>query len=170
MLRSGTGRAPASASRRACSTRSAPCPGSTAADGFLQGYAQFVDKDGTAIQSAGAPTFGISWAGGDHVGPARIAAGRAPVRDGEVAMDPGTARRHGFAVGDRVRVLAEGEAEPFRIVGLFTLGTEGDFGAVSFAAFDPHTAQRVFGAPGTYDAIYLRVAPGTTLPEAWSAR
>jgi putative ABC transport system permease protein len=135
-----------------------------AADGFLQGYAQFVGKDGkTTIQTAGAPTFGISWSGGDQVGPARIAGGRRPVRDGEVAMDVGTARRNGFKVGDRVKVLLEGEAEQFKLVGLFKLGTQGDFGAVSFAAFDPRTAQRVFGAPGVFDAVNVRVAPGTSV-------
>ncbi len=84
------------------------------------------------------------------------------MRDGEVAMDVGTARRNGFAVGDSVKVLLQGEAERFKLVGLFQLGSEGDFGAVSFAAFDPHTAQRVFGAPGVFDAINVRVAPGTS--------
>lgn len=135
-----------------------------AADGFLQGYAQFVEKDGkTTIQTAGAPTFGISWSGGDQVGPARIASGGRPVRDGQVAMDVGTARRNGFKVGDRVKVLLEGEAEEFELVGLFKLGTQGDFGAVSFAAFDPRTAQRVFGAPGVFDAVNVRVQPGTSV-------
>ena len=142
-------------------------PGVKAADGFLQGYAQFVEKDGkTTIQTAGAPTFGISWSGGDQVGPARIAAGRRPVRDGEVAMDVGTARRNGFKVGDRVKVLLTGPAERFKIVGLFKLGTQGDFGAVSFAAFDPHTAQRVFGAPGLFDAVNVRVEPGISIAAA----
>jgi putative ABC transport system permease protein len=142
-------------------------PGVQAADGFLQGYAQFVEKDGeTTIQTAGAPTFGISWSGGDQVGPARIAQGRRPVRDGEVAMDVGTARRNGFKVGDRVKVLLQGEAEEFDLVGLFRLGTQGDFGAVSFAAFDPKTAQRVFVAPGVFDAVNVRVEPGTSVATA----
>ncbi len=142
-------------------------PGIKAADGFLQGYAQFVEKDGrTAIQTAGAPTFGISWSGGEQVGPARIAAGRRPEHNHEVAMDVGTARRHGFKVGDRVKVLLTGPAERFTIVGLLKLGTQGDFGAVSFAAFDPNTAQRVFGAEGLYDAVNVRVRPGTSIAAA----
>ena len=65
-------------------------------------------------------------------------------------------------MGSRDRVKS-GE---FKLVGLFKLGTEGDFGAVSFAAFDPHTAQRVFGAPGVFDAINVRVAPGVPLATA----
>jgi putative ABC transport system permease protein len=80
-------------------------------------------------------------------------------------MDVGTARRNGFEVGDRVRVLLTGPAETFRIAGLFKLGTQGDFGAVSFAAFDPDTAQKVFGADGLYDAINVRVEEGVS-PEA----
>jgi putative ABC transport system permease protein len=139
-------------------------PGVAAADGFLQGYAQFVDKDGNAIQTAGAPTFGISWSGGDQVGPARVAEGRRPAGPDEVAMDVGTARRNGFEVGDRVKVLLLGPAREFEIAGLFKLGNQGDFGAVSFAAFDPDTAQRVFGAEGLYDAINVRVVDGASIP------
>src|SRR5260370_17525045 len=30
--------------------------------GFVQGYAQFVDRSGHAIQSTGAPTIGLAWA------------------------------------------------------------------------------------------------------------
>ena len=81
-------------------------------------------------------------------------------------MDVGTARRHGFRVGDQVKVLLTGPAERFRIVGLLKLGTQGDFGAVSFAAFDPNTAQRVFGAEGLFDAVNVRVEPGTSVADA----
>src|SRR5262249_20217240 len=123
--------------------------------------AQFVGKDGSAIQTAGAPTFGISANGGNEVGPVHIAQGRRPTGPGQVAMDVGTARRNGFRVGDEVKVLLTGAAKQFRIVGLFRLGNQGDFGAVTFAAFDPDTAQRVLGAEGLYDAVFVRAAPGT---------
>ena len=43
------------------------------------------------------------------------------------------------------------------------LGDRADFGAVSFAAFDPLTAERVFAAPGLYDAINVRVDKGADL-------
>jgi putative ABC transport system permease protein len=135
-------------------------PGVAAADGFITGTAKFVAKDGgSAIQVGGAPTIGVSWAG-NEVGPVRVAAGRAPARDGEVAMDVATARRNGFAVGDDVRVQLEGPAQDFRLVGLFRIGNRDDFGAVSIAAFDPKTAQRVFDAPGLVDAVNVRLQPG----------
>src|SRR3954453_12460508 len=39
------------------------------AGGFIQGYAQFVDKNGDPIDRSGAPTFGVSFIGGADRGP-----------------------------------------------------------------------------------------------------
>jgi putative ABC transport system permease protein len=140
-------------------------PGVAAAAGYLQGNAQFVDRNGRAIQTGGAPTLGITWAQQDGHGPLHLVAdrrrrGRAPNGRHEVAMDAGTAREHGFHVGDTVRVLLEGPAEQFRIVGLFGLGTRQDFGAVTFAAFDLTTAQEVFAARRSVDAVNVTAASG----------
>ncbi len=141
-------------------------PGVAAATPFLLGDAKFIEKDGTsAIQPLGSVTLGISWAGGSSVGPARVVDGRRPVRDGEVAMDAGTAGRYHFAVGDRVRVLLTGAAEPFRIVGLVALGNRADPGFATVAAFDPKTAARGFGAEGLADFIFVRAEPGANLRE-----
>lgn len=129
------------------------------ADGFVNGYAQFVDRDGESIGGGGPPTFGVSWT---DAGPFRLVddgRSRAPRRAGEVAMDAATAREHGFAVGDNVRVLLRGPAQNFRIVGLFGLGDRYDFGAVTFAAFDLRTAQQAFDAPGLLDRVYVQRDP-----------
>jgi len=134
--------------------------------GLLEDYAQFVDKDGNSIQNGGAPTIGLSWSQApDADEPLRLDEGRAPRRDGEVAMDIGTATRHGFKVGDEVDVLLEGPKERFRIVGLFGFGDELDALAVTFAAFDLETAQRVFGAPDRIDAVNVTTAPGVSPAE-----
>lgn len=143
-------------------------PGVTAAEGSLQGYAQFVQQDGkTAIGSGGAPSLGFSWSSPDGaVGPLRIlddGQSRPPERDREVVMDQGTAQRNGFEVGDEVKVLSQGPAEKFRIVGLFGLGDQFDLGAVSAAAFDPVTAQRVFAAPGLVDQVIVKAEPGAVV-------
>ncbi|MCZ7525682.1 MAG: ABC transporter permease [Acidimicrobiia bacterium] len=132
-------------------------PGVEAVEGVVQGDAQFVAPDGEAIQHGGAPTFGISW--GD-VSPLRIVDGRRPERDGEVAMDAGTAAGRGFAVGQRVRVLLQGPAEELTLVGTFSLGDRVDLGPVTFAAFDLETAQRVFAAEGVLDLVNVRAEPG----------
>ena len=139
-------------------------PGVAAATPFLIGDAKLIQKDGKhAIQPLGAVTLGISWAGGDSVGPARVVEGRRPVENGEVAVDAGTARRYHFKVGDKVRVLLTGAAEPFRIVGLIALGDRKDLGFATVAAFDPTTAERGFGAEGLADFIFVRADPGVNL-------
>ncbi|MFO7592212.1 MAG: FtsX-like permease family protein [Acidimicrobiia bacterium] len=142
--------------------------GVRSATGFVQGYAQFVGRDGEAIQIGGAPTFGISWAQRGRDGPLRlidldgqVTKSRPPRAPGEVAMDAGTARRNDFSVGDRVDILTLGPKEQFRIVGVFGFGSAERLGAVTFAAFDLATAQAAVGAPGLIDAINVTAEPGT---------
>jgi putative ABC transport system permease protein len=137
-------------------------PGVAGADGFVQGFAQFVDANGEIVSSAGAPTVGISWSTTPGVGPLRIADGRAPTRDGEVAMDDATARRLGYRVGDDVGVLLLGPLRQFRLVGLFTFGERTDLGPLTFAAFDLQTAQKEFGDDGL-DAINVVLDDGAEL-------
>ena len=55
-------------------------------------------------------------------------------------MDAGTAEKHGFHVGDHVRVLLSGAAKKYEVVGLFGYGNTTDLGAVTVAAFDLATA------------------------------
>ena len=88
----------------------------------------------TTIGGGGPPTFGISWV---DDGPLRLTAGRAPDGPGP----GGNGRRappakHGYHVGDRVRVLLSGAAKRYEIVGLFGYGDATDLGAVTVAAFD----------------------------------
>ena len=137
-------------------------PGVARAEGVVRTtLAQFVDRRGDAIGGNGPPTIGISWVDG---GPFRVTAGHAPRGPAQVAMDAGTARKHGYAVGDRVRILLSGAAKEFRIVGLFRVGTTTDFGAVTWAAFDLATAQREFDAGPSLDAVYVQRDPG--VPDA----
>ncbi|MEP6623452.1 MAG: FtsX-like permease family protein [Acidimicrobiia bacterium] len=141
-------------------------PGVKQATPFLIGDAKFIKKDNhTAIQALGSVTLGISWAGRGSVGPARLIDGRRPTRDGEVAMDGGTAERYHFQVGDKVRVLLTGAAEPFRITGIFALGTRADLGFATVAAFDPKTAERAFAAPGLADFIFVKVGPAASVSQ-----
>jgi putative ABC transport system permease protein len=145
--------------------RVAAVPGVATATGFLEDYAQIVDKNGDAIQTAGAPTFGIAWGQQGRDGPLRpIADGTTPSRPprgpGEVAIDVGTARASDLHVGDHVRILLKGPAREFTIVGLFGFGSRVDAGGVTFAAFDVPTAQALFDAPGDVDAVNVTAANG----------
>lgn len=136
--------------------------GVATADGTTFGYAQLVGHGGDSIQNGLAPTIGLSWPE-SGAGPLELAhdgKSRAPRGDREVLVDEGTARANGFKVGDRVRVLLQGPAQRFTIVGLFRLKGQADLGGVTVAAFDLPTSERVLASPGALDAIYLRTDPG----------
>ncbi len=138
----------------------AAVPGVRTSQGVVRTQlAQFVDADGETIGGGGPPTFGISWV---DDGPLRLTAGQAPDGPGQVAMDAGTAQKHGYHVGDRVRVLLSGAAKRYEIVGLFGYGDVTDLGAVTVAAFDLATAQREFDAGASVDAVYVQRDPDVT--------
>jgi len=135
-------------------------PGVRRAEGLVRStLAQFVDDSGKTIGGGGPPTLGFSWV---RDGPFRLTAGRPPNGPNDVAMDAGTAGKHGFRVGDRVRILLSGAAKEYRIVGLFQFGDSSDFGAVTAAAFDLATAQREFDAVGSLDAVFVQRDPGVS--------
>jgi len=137
-------------------------PGVKAAWTAVQGYAELVDKQGKAIQAKGLPTVGSS------VTPdVALAAGRAPSGPGEIAIDLETARQHGLALGDRIKVLFAGTTQEFTIGGL--LQAAGEVVASTKAVFDSVTAQRVLGVEGKVDAIPVDAEPGLS-PEALRAR
>lgn len=134
--------------------------GVKSAEGVVQGYAQFVDRTGAPIQNGPALTLGLSWPDLGGAGPLRIIGkGRAPAGSNEVAMDAATAAAFDYAVGDDVQVVLNGPAEWFTITALFEIGTSNDLGGVTAAAFDVATAQRVFAAVESYDAIYVVTDP-----------
>jgi putative ABC transport system permease protein len=141
--------------------------GVATADGTTFGYAQFVDRDGDSIQNGLAPTIGLSWPESGE-GPLQLVddgRSRPPRSDAEVLVDEGTAREHGLRVGDRVRVLLQGPAQRFTIVGVFGLKGQPDLGGVTVAAFDLPTSERVLASPGLLDAINVTGDPGVSSRE-----
>ena len=121
----------------------------------IQGYAELVDKQGEAISAKGLPTVGSS------VTPdVTLAAGRAPSGPDEVAIDLETARRNGYELGDKIKVLFSGTTQEFTINGF--LKAAGDVVASTKAIFDSVTAQRVLGVQGQVDAIPVEAQPGVS--------
>jgi putative ABC transport system permease protein len=145
--------------------RVAGVEGVASARGFVQGYAQFLDRHGDPVDKGG-PSVGVTFVGGRQRGPLHLAddrgaRSRAPRGGDEVAMDVDTAREADFHLGDTVDVLSAGPRRTFTLVGLFTIGAGADTGPLAFAAFDLATSQQIAAAPGLLDAVYVRGAPGT---------
>ncbi len=147
----------------------AAVPGVKAADGSLADYAQYVDKDGKAIVTGGAPTLGVNWTDVAELNPLRLRDGRAPAASGEVVMDAATAKKHAFAVGDRVRILFKGAPEEFTVVGVAGFGKADNLAGATLAVFDTRTAQRVLDKVGRFDTVDA-VGDGSASPLELRAR
>jgi len=128
------------------------------AEGGVAGYAQFLGKDGKPLGGQGPPTLGFSWTIEDGLNPLEISEGdgRAPTAPGEVAMDKTTARLGNFAIGDKVKVLLQGPAEEFTLVGIATFGDVDSLAGATLAAFELREAQRVFGTDNTFSEINIK--------------
>jgi putative ABC transport system permease protein len=133
------------------------------AAGEVSGYAVITDADGEAILPKGAPTAGTSLpADKDLLGEITLRSGRLPERAGEVVIDAGSARKGDLSVGSTTRILFQGPAEEFTVVGTVGFGDEDDLAGSTSAFFDLQTAQRVLGKDGSYDRINVTAAGGVT--------
>jgi putative ABC transport system permease protein len=131
--------------------------------GGVAGNAQLVGRNGKTITFGGAPNLGFS------VDPAHpemnslaLVEGSWP-KAGEVVVDRSTASKKDLAVGQTIRVQAEGPAQPLRISGLVKFGTGGkSLGGATLAGFDLATAQRLFHKQGKLDQIRAAAKAGVT--------
>jgi putative ABC transport system permease protein len=135
-------------------------PGVAFVHGSVEGYAQFLDRNGDAIGGGGGSTLGFSFDPNRQLSPYRLVEGKAPATAGDVVMDKATATKHHFAVGDRVLMNLPDRAQTFTISGIVTFGADNNLAGVTLAGFDLQTAQKVFNSQGYYDTISVLAAPG----------
>ncbi|MCW2542777.1 MAG: hypothetical protein JWM40_329, partial [Frankiales bacterium] len=95
----------------------------------------------------------------------QVKRGRAPVGPAEAAIDIATARKAGLVVGDRITVLLKGPAAKVTITGLVGLADADNLAGASLVAFDPKTAQKLVGIPGTWDEFVVAAEPGVSHDE-----
>jgi putative ABC transport system permease protein len=131
------------------------------AEGGVSGYAQFIGKDGKPVTTGGAPTLGVSISTAPELRAATpLRAGRLPSGSGEVVVDAATARKHHFAVGDKVKILFQGTPREFTISGVVGFGEADNLAGATLAGFDLATAQQVLNRPAEYDEIDVVAASG----------
>ncbi|HEX4176764.1 MAG TPA: ABC transporter permease [Acidimicrobiales bacterium] len=137
-------------------------PGVQVAAGAVNGPVEYIGHDGKAISSGGAPTIGLSFNPDQRITPLRLVQGSPPTTPDDVVMDLGTAQKHGFSVGNRVRILLPfAPTKTFTITGLVKFGTANNLAGASLAAFDLPTAQSLLGHVGQFDNINVVTAPGS---------
>jgi putative ABC transport system permease protein len=121
--------------------------------------ATILDREGEPIVGSN-PTFGI---GVDprypRFNPLRLASGAWAHGPRQVVIDAETARKQRFRIGDTVRVVANGPARAFRLVGTARFGDVSSLGGATFAVWDVPTAGAMLGTRG-FTSISVAAAPG----------
>jgi len=145
--------------------------GAARVDGFVSAVGVFViGRDGKVIGAQGAPGLGMNFSdapAGHGVQGLSITSGRAPARAGEITLDPVTADKAGYKIGDTVPMVSSG-AQPSitaTMVGVGKFGGGGLAGA-SLTTFDLKTAQRLFvGGRDVYNGIWVSARDGVSQAE-----
>jgi putative ABC transport system permease protein len=133
------------------------------AEGSVTGFAQFLDKNGKPVTTGGAPTLGVSISSAPELqAGSTVRQGRLPSSPDEMVVDAQTASKHGFAPGDRVKVLLQGPARTFTVSGVIGFGAAGNLGGATLAGFTLPTAQEVLNRNGKFDEIDVVAADGVT--------
>ena len=139
-------------------------PGVAGAAGAVQGYAQFVARDGQPIENGSAPTLGSGYDPDQRISPLHLVAGGPPVTADDVVMDDQTAQQYDFKVGQQVKVLSAGQPQMFTITGIAEFGDAGNLAGATLAAFTLPTAQRMMQEQGQLDDINVVAGPGANKP------
>lgn len=137
-------------------------------DASATGIIPFRASDGKAVPSQ-APQLGIGFGddgGGGEDALLRIAEGRAPAADDEVAITRLTAEQSGVTIGDRLRVYVSSayETSEYQVVGLLEYsGGRASLGGETLVAFTERQAQQLFyGQTGVFGAAQLTAEAGVT--------
>ena len=143
--------------------------GVQAAIGGVADIANLIGSNGKVISFGGAPHLGFS------VDPSQPRFNSLSLVEGDwpgpnqVVIDHSTANKKDIKVGDRIRVEAQGSAEPFTVSGLVKFGTSGlSLGGATLAGFDLKSAQRLFRREGKLDQIRVAKKPGVSEAELLS--
>jgi len=142
--------------------------GAARVDGNIAAVGVFViGKDGKVIGAQGAPGIGGNYfdaPGGHGVEGLSIASGREPAKAGELTLDPDTAHRTGYKIGDVVPLVTSGAKPSIKatMVGVSRFGG-GSMAGASLTLFDSKTAQVLFlEGKDVYSDIWVTAKAGVT--------
>ena len=128
-----------------------------------QDATKILDKKGKAINTQGAPSFGL---GVDfsqpQFNPLRLNEGRWPTAADEAVIDAGTADRENFRVSQTVRIATRKPVRRFKLVGIAQYGSVKSLGTATFAVFTIPTAQDLLDRKGKLDQIQAAGKAGVT--------
>ena len=124
---------------------------------------KIVNPDGKAINTRGAPSFGIGLDPTQtQFNPLELVEGTWPASAEEVVIDAGTAEREDYAVGETIRIATLKPVRPFRVTGIARYGSVESLGTTTFAVFTIPAAQELLDRQGKFDMISVAAKSGVT--------
>jgi putative ABC transport system permease protein len=120
----------------------------------------FFDSEGDKIGNKFAPKF-ISSTLPDGLESLTYVEGHPPRGPSEASLDEAAAESSGIALGERIRLIGQGSARTFRLVGFTRLGSA-SFGGASIAQVTLPVAQRLTHKRGRFDQISVAAAAGVS--------
>jgi putative ABC transport system permease protein len=122
------------------------------------------------IGAQGAPGIAVNFSdapAGHGVQGLSITSGRSPAKAGEITLDPLTAEKAGYKIGDTVPMVTSGAQPSLKatMVGVGKFGGGGLAGA-SLTTFDLKSAQKLFeGGKDVYSTIWVTAKDGVSQVE-----
>jgi len=142
-------------------------PGVRLAAGAIFTPGGFFDAAGEVIGTKFAPKF-ISSTLPDGIEALTYVDGDPPRGPAEASIDKAAAESAGLSLGEPLRIVGQGRARSFRLVGFTRLGSA-SFGGASIAQVTLPVAQRLTHKRGRYDQISVAAADGVS-PQALKRR
>ena len=137
-------------------------PGVKEAAGAIFSLGAFFTADNDKIGNKFAPKF-ISSTLPPDLESLTYVEGHVPRGPGEASLQKATAEDADLKLGDRIKLISQGNLESFRLVGLTQLGSGGaSFGGASIAQVTLPVAQRLTHKQGRFDQISVAAAPGVS--------
>jgi putative ABC transport system permease protein len=142
-------------------------PGVKLAAGAIFTPGGFFDSEGNKIGNKFAPKF-ISSTLPDGLESLTYIEGHKPRGPTEASLDKAAAETSGVELGERIRLIGQGSARSFRLVGFTRLGSA-SFGGASIAQVTLPVAQRLTHKIGRFDQVSVAADDGVA-PEALKRR
>ncbi|MEO6205410.1 MAG: ABC transporter permease, partial [Mycobacteriales bacterium] len=137
-------------------------PGVSSVVGNVGEVATLILPNGKAFSRNGPPTLGVSFEPGAPQETLEVVRGKAPHGTTELALDVKTATDEGLTLGTKVGVVGNGPRQDATIVGLVRLGPTNSVAGATLLAFDPPSAQQLFGTPGAWQSLSVVADPGVS--------
>lgn len=142
-------------------------PGVAAAAGDARVPVTVSGRDGEpVVPPAGAGTTLRPWIAEPSLNAYRLESGRAPARDGEVAVTRHVARAGKVGTGDALPVLLPDRVRTMTVVGIVTVQGRDAVATGDLVLAPPETVRRAAGLePGVWQAVWVGAAPGVAAGE-----